>query len=82
VAAAVAWLAAATLVTRSPVRAPGPALPVLTALALAVVVLKLVLDAHHLANGAWLSLGLAAAFAGCQLAPAPRPRAGTRDGGV
>jgi hypothetical protein len=70
VGVAVAWLAATTLVARSPLPAPVPAvLDALAALALVLVLVDLVLDRHHLTNGAWLAIALAAAFAGCRVVP-------------
>lgn len=74
-AAAVTWLAMATLVTRPPVPPPGRALLALTAIALALVLLKLLLQVDDLDNGAWLALVLAAGFVGCQLIPPARQAA-------
>jgi hypothetical protein len=77
VAAAVTWLAVATLLPRPPLPHPGRALLPLTGAALALVVLKLALDPHRLAQGAWLSLGLATAFvasAALKRRPAPERR--------
>jgi hypothetical protein len=65
----VAWLALATLPPRPPV--PRPSKGVVLALgiaALAFVLLKLAADTDVLYRGAWLSLLLAAALAGCRLA--------------
>jgi hypothetical protein len=75
VGVAVAWLAAATLMTRSPVPPPAPAvLSALAVVTLALVVLDLVLDAHGLVNGAWLAIALAVAFAACRVVPSARSR--------
>lgn len=60
VAGLVAWLAASTLLARPAVREPGRAAVVLAGGALALVVLKLVLDTDALAVGAWASLLLGA----------------------
>lgn len=61
-AALVAWLAAAVLPTRPPVRRPGGALLAGSGLASALVLGKVLTDTRHLAVGAWVSVALAAAL--------------------
>jgi len=68
VAGAVTWMALATLLPRPPVPPPGQRLLPVTVAALALVLLKLVVDVHDLGPGAWLSVALAGAFVGCQAA--------------
>lgn len=64
IAAAVAWLASATLVTRPPVDHPRRALVPLAAAVLVLVLVKLLVNADELAVGAWASLLLATVVAG------------------
>ncbi len=66
VAATVVWLAMATLLPRPPVPHPSQALAPLALAAAGLVLLKLLLDPDRLANGAWLSLGLAGVLVGAQ----------------
>ncbi|MDQ4097147.1 MAG: hypothetical protein M3144_04685 [Actinomycetota bacterium] len=78
VAGTVTWLALTTLLPRPPVPHPGRALLPLAGCAFGLVLLKLVLDPHRLANGAWLSLALALAWVAASVAsnrhPAPERR--------
>lgn len=61
-AAGLAWLAAATLLPRPPVRHPGRALLVLWAACAAHVLAKLASGLDDLASGAWAAMALVAAL--------------------
>lgn len=77
-ATAVAWLALATLVPRSPLPHPGPAVLALAVAALAFAAAKLVAKPEDLASGAWATLVLSVVLIGNELVALARngPRPG------